>query len=209
MPCDFKLIQEKRGCFSSRGLTLIEILLVVSLVSLITLALYVSFANGLKVWERSRQLVLEEDMAIFLDKLSHDLRNTYTYSKVSAKGTSTRFVFPAIVHTMADPKMGLPEDAYIDQMGQVEYYFDTTDKSIYRRQANYSQGLKEKFQNSLRLASSIDKLDFQYHYLTDTGEKISDEVLEYMPFGVDVKIEFSDKLGKHVIRRFIDIPLKI
>ncbi|HSV43921.1 MAG TPA: hypothetical protein VLJ10_05135, partial [Candidatus Bathyarchaeia archaeon] len=60
--------------------TLIELLLVASLLSLISVSLYQALSNGLRVWQYTRRLSVEEDVMIFLDKLSADLRNSFDYS---------------------------------------------------------------------------------------------------------------------------------
>ena len=74
------------------GLTLIEILLVLSLVSIISIALYKALRNGLQVWERSRYLVVEEDIAIFFDKITQDIKNSYFIQRLDLKGRKRIFL---------------------------------------------------------------------------------------------------------------------
>ena len=62
-------------------MTLVEMLIVVGLVSFVMVAIYTSFANGLKVWKRSQQLVIEEDVAIFFDKFSQHFYNPFPHSQ--------------------------------------------------------------------------------------------------------------------------------
>lgn len=194
--------------FNRRGMTMVEVLLVASMVAMVTLALFNSFVNGIKIWERSRQLVLEEDIAIFLDKFSVDLRNAFDFSKLPAKGSTYKFAFPTLIHTLADPRAGLPPQEYIDQIGMVEYYYDSTANALFRRQANYGQALRDQFGPPYKLAGHIDSVQFHYHYYIDDGEKVSDGILDYVPSAVEIEIGFSYKPGeRRVIRKFINVPL--
>ena len=119
----------------------------------------------------------------------------------------SRFAFPSIVHILADKKMGMPDEEYINQMGEVEYFYDPMTKSVFRHQANYSQALRGEFAPSVALIKAVDDVRFQYHYLTDHGDKASDEVLEALPDFVEVEIKFSDRYGSKTLKKLIDIPL--
>ena len=192
-----------------RAMTLIEILLVLSLVTMISIALYKALRNGLQVWERSRRLVVEEDIAIFFDKMSQDIKNSYLYSKIRFEGTEVNFLFPTIVRVTADAHSGAPRGELVDQLGRVHYFFDPQQRTIGKRAANYSQALKNKFGPPQILAQSIDRLKFRYYYRTDQGEVFSPKVLDTLPAGVDVEVLFSDKKGQRSIHKFIDVPIGI
>src|SRR6185295_6747012 len=114
------------------GMTFIEMMLVVVMIGMVSLALYKSFSNGLRVWQKSRQLIVEEDILIFFDKFADDLRNTYVYSNLPMTGDARRMDFPAFVWM---PRMNAaPEakDEFAEQLGRIEYYFDDGKKQIMR-----------------------------------------------------------------------------
>lgn len=183
-------------------MTLIEILIVVSLISMLSLALYNAFSNGIRVWDKSQRLVVEEDIAIFFDKLSRDLRNTYSYSKINFVGADHRFTFPSRVLTLRGLQSG---HDYIEQLGSVEYFYDFNEDAIFRRQANYGQSLSDQFDRPQLLVSSVDHLKFRYFYLTDDGEIFSLDALEGLPIGIEIEVQFSDNQGQRIVRKFIDI----
>ena len=116
-------MKEKKKKFNN-AFTLIEMILVVSLISLVGLASFRTIANGLSVWEQSLQIGVEEDLAIFLDKITRDLRNSYKYSLLKFDGTKRTISFPTIVHTREDRRKNYGRLRYVDRMGKVEYYFD-------------------------------------------------------------------------------------
>lgn len=191
----------------SRGVTLIEVLIAASLVSLISFVLYSSFSMGLKVWERSRRLLVEEDITVFFDKISCDLRNAFFYSRIKFEGNTCRLSFPSIVYTPMDAKIASLKDEYTDQVGGVTYYYDNVIDGIYRRQANYSQALNAEFVQPRLIVRSVDGMKFRYCYLTAEGEIFSKKILDTIPFGVEVEVMFSDNYGQRVIRKFINIPV--
>lgn len=191
------------------GFTLIEMLLVVSLLSVTGLAVYQSIANGMKIWERSRKFVVDEDISISIDKMSRDLRNALNYSLIPFKGEEIRIVFPTMVRTAAD-KEATVNSGDIDQVGRVEYSFDKMKSGLFRRQANYSQAVEGEFGPRRVLAGPLHSVNFFYYY--DTGEEteIKRETEGVMPSALKIEIEFLEDTGKmRKIERLISIPIGI
>lgn len=194
---------------SKQGMTLMEVLIVISLISMISVAIYGALSNGINVWEKSNQLVVEEDVAIFFDKIAVDLHNAFLYSKIQFEGNEFRFSFPTVVYTQADSMSGISQDKYVYQIGEVEYYFNLLDKNIYRRQANYSQALSEQFGPPQLLVNSVERLNFRYFYITDEGELLTDSVFEVLPAGIEIEVEFMDSEQNKIMRKIIDVPVGI
>lgn len=192
----------------SAGMTFMEIMLVVSLIGMVSIALYQAFANGMKVWEKSREMVVEEDIIIFFDKFAQDLRNTFVFSTLPFEGDSQRFSFPSLVRA-ADMKKFSAVKQFKEQMGRVEYYYDPQADSLNRKVANYSQALNRSFEEPQMLVAPIERIQFRYYYLTDDGELFSEQVLEVIPSGVEVVVIFSDQKGTRQVQRYFAIPLKI
>lgn len=200
-------MKSNRRKIKKNGFTLIEILLVISLVSLISAALYNALSNGLKIWERSKYLYKEEDVAIFFEKITHELKSAVIYSKLKFEGTQNKISFPAIVKVYPDKKMNVDQDVQIDQIGRVEYYFDYIDKSIYRRQAGYGQALSGVFDEPILQVKAIKDFKFNYLYLNDDGEQFSESVLEVEPYAIEIEVIFEDKFGERVLNKFVNLPI--
>ena len=187
-------------------MTLIEVLIVISIISLLGMTLYAALANGLRVYKRAQEIRLEQDVALFFDKITRDLKNTYSYSKINFEGTLDRLAFPTIVHTLADSQLNLPEGTYVDQMGKGEYYFDYTERALYRHQANYSEAIAEQYGKAQIVVQSLKAVRFHYHYLKDNKEFINDHS-EGLPLGVEVELEISNHAEPFVISRYIPIAV--
>ncbi|MBZ0165683.1 MAG: type II secretion system protein GspJ [Candidatus Omnitrophica bacterium] len=189
------------------GLTFVEVILAAALTTMVGVTIYQSLAMGIGVWQRSQQLNLEEDVVIFLDKLSYDLYNSFLFSQIKFEGNEFRIAFPTMVYTPADRRLNLGADVYVEQIGKVEYYYDLGEDKVYRRQANYSQALRERYTDPQELVAGVDNLRFRFYFLTESDELSSSEILDVLPTGVEITVEFSDAKGKRTMRKFIDIPV--
>lgn len=191
-----------------RAFTLLEMLIVASLLSVTGLAVYQAIANGVRVWEYSRRYSSQEDVAIFLEKITADLQNVYHSSLISFDGKPHKIFIPTIVRMPAD--QGSPDKGQmIEQMGAAEYYLQTGKKTIFRRQKNYSQALKNINNVEARaLADSVTKLSFSYFIIEDGELKLKKTLSEQIPASVQIEIDFVEVGGnvRH-LKRMINIPV--
>ena len=152
--------------FSKKSFTLVEMLLVTSLIAVIGVAVFHSLADGLKIWEAAKVSAKEEDVALFFDKLSQDLHNATEYSLLKFDGNDDKLSFATIVRTM-DPGESLSPEV-VSQIGRVEYEFDQVRNVLLRRQAGYGQALAKKFDPPRPLVEAVSFVKFSY-YVMDAG----------------------------------------
>ncbi len=190
-------------------MTFIEILIVVSLLALIGGFFYRSLSQGLKIWKESRSLVLEQDIAIFFEKITYDLKNTFYYSRIGFAGKENQLTFATFVPTPAE-QQDLDEDAGpIDQIGKVEYLFDYNQKKLFKRIADYSQALRGNFQPEQLILSSLDNVTFRYFHLDSHHQFIPGDYSESIPSAVEIQVSYSDETGKKIVQKMISIPVGI
>jgi len=191
-----------------RAFTMIEMVLVITLMSAMGLALYRSLADGIKIWRQSREATTEEDVALFLDHISQDLRNAVIYGPIDFEKGAARFAFPAVIRVRQDHLRSAGRTIYTQQIGKVEYYFDKRDKAIFRRQANYSQALDNKYQAPRQMTGSIQSARFDYAYATEVGPEAPQGEGGFMPAAVLIELEVRESQGqiRHV-KRLINIPV--
>lgn len=201
--------QKIRFTGSQQGLTFIEMLVTVALVSLLSLVLYTSLINGMKVWKRSQGLITEEDIVIFFDKLSSDLRNTFWYEGFSFEGDRESLAFPAFVDVIADSQSQFSQGEYIEQLGQVKYFFDPQGGCVYKQIANYSQARDAVFPRKQKLVCNISQMRFTYYFREDQKEVARSDISGTVPLAVEVELTFQDKKirQRKQIKRFIHLPL--
>jgi prepilin-type N-terminal cleavage/methylation domain-containing protein len=188
-----------------RGFTLTEVLLVSVMFAVISLAVFNAFSNGFKLWARGQHVMLEGDMAIFLDRIAEDLRQTVIISTIPFKGSRTELSFPAIVLAPTEGSRG--SEGTGAQIGTVRYTFDPLEKKIYRRQAVYGQALKSQWSTPIAVASLIEDVSMRYYFKADRGLEIKDQAEHGVPVGVMIDVQLMiDGQIRHM-RRFLLVPV--
>ena len=190
-----------------KAMTLAEILIVVSLISIVSIAIYNALVNGLKVWDRSRTLLQEEDVAVFFEKISEDLRNSFTYSLIPVQGNEFRFTFPTRVRTTVDQRRRGQDEEYADEIGQVEYYYDLQTDTLFKRSAVYGQAVNYQFGEPKKILTSISDFRFQYIYLTEKEALNSSDVLDILPSSVEITVKFVERGKERILTKIVDLPL--
>ncbi|MFH1360027.1 MAG: hypothetical protein ABIJ41_03205 [Candidatus Omnitrophota bacterium] len=189
-----------------KGFTVVEALLAASMMAVVGLALYQALSSGLKIWDRGMRFIEEEDVLIFFDKISGDLRKTMNMSSLRFDAEKDRISFAASVMTKGDKAKGYGDEEFVDEIGRVEYFYDALKHQILRRQANYSQALDQGYQGSRVLVNDVRGLTCTYFYETSKGF-VEKEVAEgIVPSLIKIEIEFSGKQPKKMTK-LISIPV--
>ena len=152
------------------GFSITEMLLVVGLFSVLSIAVYQTFSNGLKIWDYGTKFFAEEDVFIFLEKISEDLQNTLKHSSIEFKGEDNFVEFATIVTVLRDSP-GSPKDAYVRQIGKTRYYLNNEKHSIMVKKANYAKAIRGKYFKPQRVTPHVQSLKFRYYFKTDQGLK--------------------------------------
>lgn len=184
------------------GFTLIEMLIVTAIISVVALAIYATLNNGIKIWQKVNRQLPEEDLNIFFDKFSLDLRNSFKFSGINFSGTIDKLEFSTLVNSMRLQKRTVGKLIYAyEPQNQILNRYQVDFAGVYSGESNASP------QQSLR---NVRTLKFQY-YLYDEQNKVylwQDEYghKEGLPLAVKVELEFDD--GKEIKKftRTISIP---
>ncbi len=189
-----------------RGFTFIEIMLVTAIFATLSMAIFTCLSNGIKLWERGKQLMGEEDTAIFFDRFSSDLRNSFNYSKLSFTGEELAVSFPTVVWTAADRVSVRASEGRIDQIGKVRYEYDPEHGAVMRRQANYSQALQDEWGLDEVVLPAVRSLKFHYFFTASKDPRMSVEEGSEIPAGVEVEIVIPAGKEDKVFKRYIAVP---
>ena len=196
----------KKINISHQAFTFVEMLLVVSMIAIISIALFNTFLNGMKIWDRGYRDITEEDVSLFFEKFVTDLRNSVDYSLLPFEGKGDRISFATLERTKKDARKSKGSVGYVNEVGRVEYYFDSVKKALFRRQANYSQSLKKRFSNTRLLIPNVTSQRFQYAH-NDNGDYIFEDFAEeFIPSIVSVTIEFGSTMPRKM-QKLVAIPV--
>jgi prepilin-type N-terminal cleavage/methylation domain-containing protein len=191
-----------------RGFTLVEILLVSAMFAVISLAVFNAFSNGFKLWARGQHVLVEGNIAIFLDRIANDLRQTVIITGIPIKGDSTELSFPAIIRAPADPNSSRAKEGITNQIGAVRYVFDPDQKKIFRSQAVYGMAIKQEWSDPVEVADLIEDISIRYYYTSDQGGvSIKTQADQGIPMGIMIDVEYMVDDKPFHMRRFLIIPV--
>lgn len=185
-----------------RALTFIEINIVVVLLAVIGLAIYSSLSAGSRIWRRGTGAAAEIDAAIFLDKLSSDLRNCLVYRAIPIDGGPLQCSFGVMASIIADEPMA--------GFGQVTYTYDTSLRMLSRGYQDYLWQRQGKAQKPASLLmQGIDSCRFRYFYADpQTGQAAwSDTIAAGELAAVQVELIWHRDRRQLRLVKIINLPL--
>lgn len=191
------------GChrLARNGFTFIEIMVVVALWAALGGLVFKTLSQGLRIWQRSQQVGIESDIAIFFEKLEHDLLNAFRYTRLPFEGKEYSLAFASFVDPAPGAVILERADAQHRQMGKVEYSFDLARKCIIRRQSVYPQALLEHYDPPRTLVEAVEGLKFRYYFNPGPETMNRVEYAESIPSVVEVEVFYRDLDEKKSMRK--------
>jgi prepilin-type N-terminal cleavage/methylation domain-containing protein len=189
-----------------RGLTLIEVLITSAILSLIGVAIYSVFTNGLTIWKRAR-IIKEEKSSIVLSlaKMAQDLRNAFNFSQIPFAGDRSSISFAAMV---------AGKDSQEAEIGQVSYAVDFSKDELYKTEKTYSQFLEKKQGRKEVIAGDVKEIRFNFCYLDNASgsyrwkDDWKKEEQDSLPWAVQLNLVFKREDKQDLeINRIIVIPV--
>ncbi|NLE64329.1 MAG: hypothetical protein GX606_00185 [Elusimicrobia bacterium] len=191
-----------------RGFTFVEILLTTALLALLSLAIFTAFSNGLRLWDRVRQAVVAEDVAIFLDRIGQDLRNSFVFSTIPFEGEGDQCSFPSIVHMPADRRGSRAPEGTAEGIGRVRYVFDAAEGIVWRSQADYGQAFAGQWDGAPRaVLKDVSEVRFQYFSAGEAEAHEQARSEERPPAVVKVTVRHRMSGEERQWERLIALPL--
>ena len=125
---------KKTSCnpLKAGGYSLLELLLVLTLLPVVFFAVYSNFSTGFKVWARVVRATPQEDLDIFYTKTRRDLQSMRRLSSVVFEGDREEISFAASVE--ARPELGGQYG-----LGQVRLFYDKDSRTVLREVKDYSE----------------------------------------------------------------------
>jgi hypothetical protein len=181
--------------------TFIELIIVVSILSLVSLTIYSTLANGTKIWQTVNRVLPEEDLQIFLDKFAHDIANTLKFGSIRFLGEPDRLEFACVVYS---PSLNNKT------VGKIIYGYDQGKNILYKWELDYSQVYDGQEGLPEQALKNIKSLKFQFFFYNEDKKEYlwADEwVKEKLPLAVRVELEFKDGSQIDKVTRTISIPV--
>ena len=183
-----------------KGFTLLELLITTSLIALMGLAIYSTFARGVMVWERgSKTDVVEQEAMFSLQSLAKELKNSFKFSGIKFSGTKDGVFFPTYVNTA---RVG---EAPKWEIGRVSYFYDSSKKSFFCREASYVDLFQDDLPKAREIVAQVNDLEINYYFFDAIAKtykwKNSWSGKETFPLGVRIVLTIgSGEEGKEFVK---------
>lgn len=171
------------------------------MLGVISLAIFSTFNNGFKVWQKINKPLAEEDSGIFLDKLAQDLSNCLKSSSLSFTGDQNNLGIPTQVFS---PRLK------IRTLGLVVYSYDRESGVLSRQPKDLSQLYNRQEDGPVTLLKNIGFFKFEYYcFDPQKQEYIWKEEWSgaNLPLAVRVSLSLNGYSGTDKIIRTINIPV--
>jgi prepilin-type N-terminal cleavage/methylation domain-containing protein len=185
----------------SLGFTLLELIISSLLIALVALAIYSAFSNGLKLWARANQIVLNKEQAsITLERMARDVRNIVSFSPITIDCKADYIFLPVLVNQN--------EDIPVSRLAQVLYSFDKETGIISRQQQVYG---RDKEPVTREMATNIKLVILTYRYYDPELKLMTwrpELDTQAKPSAVKVEIVLQDKKNEteETLTRIIALP---
>lgn len=185
----------------NRAFTLIEMLIVTAMLSVVSLAVYATFNNGIKIWQKVNQEMPAEDADIFFEKFTSDLKNSLKISSIDFSGKEDEFEFATLVKSHRLEK---------NTVGRVRYRFNYARGEITRQRMDYSNiysgegGAEETSLRNVKLSK------FQY-YIYDSGKQEylwqDEQIGRGLPLAIRIEVELKNNDQTNKFIKTVSIPV--
>jgi len=191
-----------RSWRKEQGFTLIELVVSLTIFSVISLPIYSSFAGGISVWRKAREFSsVYQTARLLLDDIATELKNAVKVSGTEFNGGPRSISF--ITLRRGSHGASARRDTQIAKVTfEVLRDPSASGYALFRRQAS---NLKVRGEAEL-MVGSLSSLDFQYTYINSVGElqpwakvwKMNDE----LPLGVKITLD----IGGRQFTKMVFIP---
>ncbi len=193
--------QYKLAAISVKGFTLIELLIVSVMIPIVAFAIYASFNNGVKIWQRINKEIPGEDLNIFFDKFALDLRNSFKFSGIKFSGKKNAVGFASIINSQRMQKV---------TVGEVIYSYDSKNSVLTREQKDFSNIYSNEKGAIRQLLKGVKSARFRYYFYDAQNKEYfwDDEWLkEGLPLSVRVELEIEQGNQINKFIRTVSIPV--
>ncbi len=185
---------------------MVEMIVALTITASLGLAVYTTFAQGLRLWSRAAKGRSEWRISLFLDKLTNELRNEFADPKWDFQGDPTSLSFATVAHGGEDPK----EQRFRDRPVYLRYGFNAQSGVVALQKFSFEDVLSPKIpaRPAFPVLEKIRTFGLEY-YLYDARAKGYRWKAKWnkncFPGTVKVTIE-PEEAGNHKVTRIIDTP---
>jgi prepilin-type N-terminal cleavage/methylation domain-containing protein len=208
------------------GFTLIELMIASVLTALAALVAYHAYHQGILIWKKGQESSNQDKAVMAMERISRDLKNTFSFSPIEFNGEETKITFPRLVYRYdwlaANTEAGIePVSSTAESfvplplITKMTYEYNQSEEKLSRLEEVHAypdleelkvnpDGMKKE--TSRVLLEDVEILKFSYA-ITKTPELSfsSNAIKSGIPYAI--KIELKLKSMKDVLTRTLIIPI--
>lgn len=176
---------------SLTGFTFIELIISITIFTIIITTVYSAFNMGIKTWRKGEAQKSLQKVRMALLKIEKDIKNTFFFSGVFFTGTSTEMEFPLTISE--EDKERIYRITYSVEAGEGPGL-----KALVRKEEVHPEYIEEESKQKI-LLSSVKSIKFEYAYeSSDLSQDFGWREYWYgtkeekLPSGVRVSIEMDE-----------------
>jgi prepilin-type N-terminal cleavage/methylation domain-containing protein len=184
------------------GFTLVEVLIVTVILAIISLAIFSTFSNGIKIYNRINSKDTLADLAIFCDRFGQDLRNSINSTLINFIGKAEELEFASLLNS---PRMKMRS------VSLVKYVWDSSSEKIKRFTSDYSGVYNQEELSSRQSLDKVKSCQFRYYYLDNLTKSFlwaEEWNKDGLPAAVRMELELKNRPETKFTRTF-NIPTGI
>ena len=191
-----------------RGLTLVELLVVVALMALIAGTVGATFAGGFRVWERLQAHGTQAQwIALAFDQFRRDVRALRQFTPIQLAGDYDTLSFPSVV------PLGTVGEMDVEEMGRIGYFFDSARQRLCRSLQPYRLARRARVRDACApVLTQVERLRFSYY-----GVQPDDHTLGWSsawsskqpPMAVKLEMRYADPATQQRRTDSLVVPLSV
>ncbi|MDP3790734.1 MAG: prepilin-type N-terminal cleavage/methylation domain-containing protein [Candidatus Omnitrophota bacterium] len=186
------------------GFTFIELIIAVTIFSIIAVSIYSVFRSGVRLWYRVSPMIQDnQSLRLFFNTIASDLKNSVQYLKngENFEGDRRKMSFMTLVEVS---EQGFPSRM---ELAKVIYKLDSTAKSVRKGIATRLEGFAEDYAKFSDILNDIEDKDFAFEYCYKMGSSPIDYSYEWksewddkdkesgrIPRGIKIKVRDNSKV---------------
>jgi hypothetical protein len=190
-----------RYIWRNKGVSLVELLVVCAMLGIISLSIFATFSNGLKIWSKINKPLAQENVGIFLEKLAGDLSSCLKLNNLPFSGNQSHLEIPTLVDSLNLKNRSI---------GLAAYNYDQQSGCLARQQKDYSQLYSRQEGNSVILLKGLQLFKFEYYYYDKQKEEylwLEEWSQEGIPLAVRVVLNLEGQAENEKIIRTIAVAI--